>query len=617
MDYREEYLKLKHLIMDEDKQYGSGLLNPLFINELSNLSFVIGDNILGDDVHAIILSLMEEFNKIAAMDLKHNLELSQYYIVEKNLMNHESLSQCDNCEIVLRYVDTTICVRNSHIGKEGDTYYHVENNRQKNGVKCSISRGLVRFYIKQKYGDVFKYTKIRVVRIQMVETLRPFIDVFYQNNDEINNLEEAANIAICKGQSYAISSIALKGNLQSNLPDDIMCVTKTINNIINETKKASAKSQLNRINNQRMLSKVPNQYAVNAANTIAKTIMKTNAANANNITTILVPGNEPLLLQINSSLHIIPAIIDKKRTFVRDSAVKSGTQNTLNSKTINNRASLAIDANLAVIPTHQIINDKNIEITQPSKKSSTSLSNKLSIIAINIGNKTEDVASTVVNKIEDVGGKIMDIFKKKQNAEQTDPFSSKVLNMSKQSNTTVVPVSKNLSIMTNLPNKYAVSEIPVPENDDTDLLFANTIKGSDVSQQTSSKKFEDKIMRAHRNTPISLDHSTLAVRTVKNGNDSTRRAQQMNKTNQINNRSLDNLLNKNYVNQNIGSDVSFTTNNKTIVPSVTKLPLQQTTNITIEPTDNNKNRFSKLIENLELSDLSENPKPIGQSDYNR
>ena len=62
MDYKEKYLRLKQQIYQKGN---AKRLNPKFVNELSNLAFVINDKILEDDVQAVIFSLIEKFNKIS------------------------------------------------------------------------------------------------------------------------------------------------------------------------------------------------------------------------------------------------------------------------------------------------------------------------------------------------------------------------------------------------------------------------------------------------------------------------------------------------------------------------------------------------------------------------
>ncbi|XWV25932.1 hypothetical protein QJ857_gp1148 [Tupanvirus soda lake] len=594
MDYKEKYLKLKRHILEEN-QRGSGRLNPLFIEQLSNLSFVVGDNVLGDDVHAVILSLVEEFNRIAATDLKHNLELSQYYAVGKGLTNKEGVLVCENCEIVLKYVDTTVCISNGrvrqHISEVDGKHYHTNKLGERTEVDCTISRGLVRFYLKQKDGNTYRYTRIRVVNVQNVESLQSFIDAVYQNNDEISKLEEAGNVAISKGQTDAILSTSQSGQLEANTPEEIMCATRTVNNIITEAKNAVVQSQLSKMNNQRVVSTVPTQSAVNAANTVANTIMKTNAANSKNMTAIMVPNNEPTPLQADTNVESVPAVINSKGISAR--APKSGT-NTMNSRVINNRSSLAVDANVAVIPTRNVAVDKNINVTQPSAKSDTSVTNKLVGVAKNVVNKTEDVVEAVADKtgqvVSDVTNKFKDFFNKtfdQTNTTTTTPAS-------------VVPVSQNLSVMTSLPQDKASSAVPVPQNDNESVLFPQSIqKSTTLSQRTALRRFENKLAR-NNGSNISVAQTNQASQTVKNGNTTVRRTQETIRTTQTN-PSLNQMLDRSQFIGNNTSDVSLTSNRTIAGP-------QRNTAMTNATAASN--RYNKLTQNLDLSDMTDNNQTI-------
>ncbi|XWV24689.1 hypothetical protein QJ856_gp1094 [Tupanvirus deep ocean] len=589
MDYKEKYLKLKRYILEEN-QRGSGRLNPLFIEQLSNLSFVVGDNVLGDDVHAVILSLVEEFNRIAATDLKHNLELSQYYAVGKGLTNKEGILVCENCEIVLKYVDTTVCITNGrvrqHISEDAGKYYHTNKLGERSEVDCTISRGLVRFYLKQKDGNSYRYTRIRVVNVQSVESLQPFMDAVYQNNDEISKLEEAGNVAISKGQSDAILSTSQSGQLEANTPDEIMCATKTVNNIITEAKNAVVQSQLSKMNNQRVVSTIPTQSAVNAANTVANTIMKTNAANSKNVTAVMVPSNEPMPLQADTNVETVPAVINSKGISARASG--AGT-NTMNSRVINNRSSLAVDANVAVIPAKNVVADKNVNVTQPSTKSTTSVTNKLAGVAKNVVNKTEDVVEAVADKtgqvVSDVANKFKDFFNK--TFDQTNTTTS---------TSSVVPVSQNLSVMTSLPQETATTAVPVPQNDNESILLPQSIhKSTTLSQRTALRRFENKIARQNSSN-ISIAQTNQATQTVKNGNTSVKRTQETIRTTQTN-PSLNQMLDRSQFVGNNASDISLTSNRTIAAP-------QRNTGMTNATAASNK--YAKLTQNLDLSDMTDN-----------
>lgn len=347
-DYKQEYLKLKKKIM-EDFHYGNGKLNSKFLDAFQNLVFVVDDNILGDDAEAIILSLVDEFNKIAETNLVHNIELSQYYDATSALPKNGNIFQCENCEIVLKYIDTTICLTNSRVRRHINNDDANPNDPSNIEIDCNASRGLVQFYIKQKLADTYKYRKIQVVKILRHENLLPFLNTIYQNNDEFAKLNDAANVAIAKWQTKNLSQSRVD-------PEKIKtCPIEYVNNIINDTKQATTNAQISKINISRFFPNMPTISMVNTANSVAKNI---STITKNKLVAILVPGNEAIPVQSNLSTGNVPAIVKIDGSVV----VNSNENNTLNSNKINHRASIMTDANLAMIPFENIINDNRINI---------------------------------------------------------------------------------------------------------------------------------------------------------------------------------------------------------------------------------------------------------------
>jgi hypothetical protein len=494
MDYKEKYLKLKQYVMDSN-QRGSGKMNPLLVNNLSNLAFVVDDKILNDDAHAVILSLIDEFNKIAALDLKHNPEISQYYSVGNGLSDRNGSIICENCEIVLKYADATVCVTNSKMRQNAS-----EDKGNKSEIDCNISRGLIRFYIKQREGNSYKYKKINVVNVQRLNSLQPYLKSIYQNNDEIKRLEEAGNIALTQGQADAIYSTSKTGQLDINNPEEFQNTTRTVNDIITESKNAIVQSQLNKMNNQRILSLVPTQNSVNAANTVANTIMKTNTAKISNLTTVMIPNNEPIPLSVDNNVKPVPANITNEGISVKT----VGGTNTMNSRVISNRSSIEVDANLAVVPTENVATDQNINVA-PSTKSLSSVSNELVKTSKDLYNKTGDLVGDVLDKtnqtFSDLTNKVKNLFSNKSD-----------LSQSMVSKATVVPVSQNMSVMTSLPKDKAIVDVPVPQNN-------NNV----ISQKNISNRFENKIGKT--NQSVTVNQSNRASAISRNGDVSIKRTQ--------------------------------------------------------------------------------------------
>ncbi|BCS83352.1 hypothetical protein QLL95_gp0771 [Cotonvirus japonicus] len=471
MDYKQEYLKLKQQVLN---QKGSGRMNPQLLNQLSNLVFIVGDNVLSDDVNSILMSLIQEFNRISTSDLKHNLELSQYYAVGKGLMRNNGTIQCENCELVLKYIDTSICLSNNKIirTKDGPS------------IDCNINRGLVKFFIKQKLGDVYKYTRIRIAKVQSTGTLLPFNDVLYQDNEEINRLDEATNIAINRGQSDIIFNKARRGELNTNTPDALTNTTQNVNQIVSDVKNASISSQISKMNRNRLLSPVPNQTSVNVANTVAQHINNNNPHS--NMSVVLVPGGESLPLQSDNRVQsTIGSVNDNGISITSD----KNTVNTLNAKAVNSRASMAVDANLALIPKENIVNSNDINVAQPNNSSKTSIPNKLSNDFKSIIDKTGDVTSKAVDNTKGIASNLGDDTKNLlSNAyKKLEEAASKFTDLFKNSNkSTVVPVSQDLSVLTSNPVQTA-GQVPVPTNNHYNHTSNNINKSNSNFSMNNTK----------------------------------------------------------------------------------------------------------------------------------
>lgn len=439
-------IETENEMMPVDKlQHISGEFEPRFINELANFVFVVGSNVVGGDIHALIVSLLEDFNRIRSYDLKSNLELSQYYAVKRELMTGEGMIECENCEIVLKYTDTTVCITDENM-IPSPTRTHTQ---QQPSPECNISRGLIRFYIKQKEGDNYKYTKIHVARVHMDESLQPYTQDVYHDTDEIKKIEEKTNIALNRAQSGMIMDAANRGDIKSGTPADIMGASKLVNSIMSRTKNAAAQTQLGGINLLR--SDIPSQTTVNTADTVANTIMGTRAANSRNIAAVLVPGNEQIPLQSSNTSKI--------------SLNNIGSTGSTGSMRINNNPSVEIDANLAMVPANTIVNNPSLIITPASKKSKTSAANKL------------------VTAVKDIAGK----------------FTNFITGNNPQKKAAIVPVSENLSVMSNKIASEALAETPVPSS--------NTTKPN----STAYNLMEAKIGASVHASPISINKSYSAA----------------------------------------------------------------------------------------------------------
>ena len=316
----------KHLTSN-NKHTGGGRINPTLSKEISNLCFVVGNKILGDDTNAIIMSLVNEFNVIAQHNLKHNLELAQNYAVDDNSNSNNSNKNvmiCGNCEIILRYIDTTICIKDGRI-------ISTDENGSKE-IECSVSHGMVKFFIRQKDGDVYKYLPIHIVRVHMGKTLDDFSQELYQDNEQIKKIEEATKAALAVGQSQAMKRNIQKGGLNN--------ATDFVDNIIDNAKNASIDSQFENINVDHVMPDAPTQEMIDSANTVANFISKTDSGEKYKLKTVVVPGNKPIPLSDKSTSET--AIINKHGITLK---------NDIPNETPFKRANIPVDANVVVLPT--------------------------------------------------------------------------------------------------------------------------------------------------------------------------------------------------------------------------------------------------------------------------
>lgn len=453
MLYQDENFELEN---DKGGQIGSGMINTKFSKELPNLVFIANDVILGDDIRAVILSLVNEFNKIASINLKHNLELSQYYAVGKNLIRKDGTPYCTNCELVLKYTDIAVCIIDGRIGQNiierDNRYYEMGENGEKE-VKCDFGRGVVKFYIKQIDDCNVKYIPIKISRIITVESLEPFTEALYHHNEKISEIEEATAAAIGVGQSSAVKMMAGKGEFRTTTVENVDNVINNVNRIFDKAKIVSFKPQISRFRNYRVLSTVPDKETVNIADTIAKNISKRTEFRKKDLSTILVPGNNPIFLEI--------------KKFNNDSNKKE-------------QIAVPVEANVAIVPTQNILKDPSVVVTKPSIESQSAKENKLSKLASSAIQKVEATTSIIAKKVEETIGKLGDYLRGKT--------------------TKVTPVSKDLSVMTPIrkPEEEIEKKVPVPQDSSEKIKYPITFhsekEGTDLSDKSiySSKKLVPK-----------------------------------------------------------------------------------------------------------------------------
>lgn len=268
---------------------------------------MIDNMVLGDAPHALILSLIDEFNRIweSASPIRHNLELSEFYAI--NLPSHTS---CINCEIVLRY-QNTVCIES-----EIDTrtkYHFVKSNSTYNipGIKY----GNIEFYIKQTDSDfVCTYVKIHIVK---------FVDDIHigkWSNQKITKIKNIVDIATSRSLTDTLNATAGVGDLGINTVKNISEIITLVNTIVDESKYASIELQVSHLISQKNILDMSPDFQI--GNVISNIIQSEKISS----TCIMIPDFGPIILHSNSNRCVIIPI-DMSIMIVPISKLKSITAN--------------------------------------------------------------------------------------------------------------------------------------------------------------------------------------------------------------------------------------------------------------------------------------------------
>ena len=418
-------------------QFGGHHRNPTMVNDISNIQFVVGNQILDSDINAVVLSLVEEFSRIGSQDLRHNLELSQFY----------SPSQpCEHKELVLRYTDSVVCISNErivNITKAQDDTYSVDQAKNKAEINCDVSRGIIRFYLKEKIESneeeetcTFLYRKLCLVKIIAPTSLSQFTDRLYLNNKEMNKLLDANTQALTQGQTEAFKS--QRGGCMANTnPQNLTNSTSNVNSIIKSAGGSAMASQMRLMTHNRILSVIPDRRNVNAASIVASNMMSTQAASDHNLVAIMVPGSDTISIAPDQSVPTISARIGGGGTIQLGEL--AGKTTSLTSNVPITTASIPVDATVAAIPASSVANTKGIAISS-AKDPSLDTKNTLK--------KWYDAFVAKSKEYADQLGKAIE-----------QPVKTETV---KTSSSTVVPVTKEMGIMTKLPEAKASINVPTP-----------------------------------------------------------------------------------------------------------------------------------------------------------
>jgi hypothetical protein len=308
----------------------------------------------------------------------------------------------------------------------------------------------------------------------------------YQNNEELEKIELASNVAVTQGQSEAISDLGSKQELVLKSPNDIENSVFLINKYIHEIRRASTYGQLDRMDRKRILSTKPCNSALYAAHIATK-----NLSDNENYTYVLVPGRGPIPINADGKTASISGVISRQ-------GIQSG-----GAENITSEPSLPIDANVVRTKIENITNDKNIEIAK----------NKVSNALNKIETSTKDLGKKIETSTKDLGKNIESTL---NNWEQKIknwivPYTEKLNVMIKKSN---VPETK--LIETNTPMKSIEMEKtvggadPVSEKTPSTLEKIKSTLASDWQKTKDFTKTEyEKIIHHGKKSDPNVDEISI------------------------------------------------------------------------------------------------------------
>lgn len=224
--------------------------------EMSDIFFVLDNAVLGDDVHAIILSLLEEF--VSLPDLKNNLELSQFYSINCDTTSPSTTIS----QIVLRYNVTSI------------------------GSNAMVS--CIKFFVKRmQTSDTYKYTRLRAIHVSFDKM---FVDAtkskMYVRGANLDTMEKTVDMVMGDIQTNTIKTNTLAGTLQIFPSHKIPHALDTVNKIITQTKDLAVQTLDKMVNPRECTSSIPSNIALDLAIRFAD---KLKECQDKNLSTILIP----------------------------------------------------------------------------------------------------------------------------------------------------------------------------------------------------------------------------------------------------------------------------------------------------------------------------------------
>ena len=400
-------------------------------NRLDNTYFVLNGKILGSVEKAMIISLIDEFYEFTRdKKIRHNFEISQQ-IDSKYISSLESPDDrinCDNCSIVVKYHDAVVCPTDARV----DT----SNTRS---AKCDLGVGTIKLFLRRKHDDSFKDEKIRLVQVLKSNDLSKYIGSAYHDNKVMDEIAESTDKAMGTAQVKALKDISKTSNVNSKIVDDV----------IDKTKSAVVHGQTEMLGGGKGLSGTPDKESVEAANTVAKHLSGLDDIKKGTHVIVTVPTVDNIGMNKDNSVKQCPINID------RPSQNGSEIVKTLNEHPSDHRASVPVDATIAIAPVDSITNNPNLVPVESSNSAESAL-NKLASVSKDYAGKATGVLGTASDKTGQFFG---DVFRKIQGW-----FTGGACMVDNRGRlaASVVSVSKNLNVLTPLEPETAKKAVPVP-----------------------------------------------------------------------------------------------------------------------------------------------------------
>lgn len=465
---------------------GGSAIDSNTMEKLANLMFVVNDRVIGNDGVTVIHSLMREFNRLSAIEIHHDLELSQFYAGGHSLADKHGRVVCENCAIALKYFNAAVCVGGGKIRILNET-------TGAKPIDCQIHRGVVKLFLKQMKGYTCKYIPIRVVNIKSVDSLKQYGGHMYTNNEAIQKLTDDAAIAISKSQSSAVRSLARGGQLSTSTPSDLDAAMKYLEELMSPVQEGAVEGQEAALTSSKTFSPVPDYTSLSAANVVARDgLSQTTSIKNGTSMAVAVPGGE------NIPLNTVTSNIDPN-CFLDYNGAKHNSSNTgsaNNSK--GTQATLNVDSDVVVVP-----------------KTDVSSTNKVAASAQNLGSKAKDLTAKTGQVVGDVTAKGDDLLQQAAtwveglvNSFKGGPTVPVAAGGAGSNHHTLVQVSDYLSVLTPLSPADGSANVPSVDREHSSAPITTD------TRQSNKANVERMNNRLDQTKPIQSSSSSSSNRTA-------------------------------------------------------------------------------------------------------